>query len=536
MGDGSRPARSPTADPVRGWRAPAIVLGVALWAQWPLLVNAHGVYWDDWTIWGQTYDEMMKSWRGNGLVWAGWIHQIMGAIGNGIWPYRLATGAAWCVIAWSVASLGRTTGLLDARRAVIAGALTAAVPLFPARVCLAIFHYSLMPALLAAASLLLASPQRCRRPAVRAGVATLTFAACLFPSVPAVAPIAWWAACQSAVPRRRGTSWARTVAGWVRAAPEMPLAAVAAVLVSRLLLRPAEGGLWAEQGYHALSVGGAIRALALVPPALQVVGEQIGRAVGSLNVLWLLAAAFATARAAPAAPRPDAAARATTGASLRIASVGLALLVLGLLPYLVAAKLPTLDGWRTRHALLAAPGAALLLVGVAGCVGLRGRPAAFAALLAVACCAQTSAAQQVEHLRTWFRMEAVTAALRDAPLVRAASVVSFRDENPDRVEAWRPYECAGLLRVATGEETRYGATDLAPRQPVTVTEEQRRFGAWNCSGFRSGEATVEVVVRRSWEAPSRGDLLHAVWRRTLAPDAFERDLAVRPGIDVRPLE
>ena len=532
LGDGASSGAAPAAGVAGRFgaflerRATWVVVLVALWAQWPLLLNAWGVYWDDWCVWDQPHDTMMWTWRGNGLVWAGWLHALLSAVGNGVWLHRLATVVAWCVIPVATMKLARRAGGLPLLAALSVGAFTAAAPLMAARASLSIVHYSVMPALVAAGAALVSRPARMARLPWRIAAALLFFVGCHFPSVPPIAVAAWLAAAAGGLPRENGESLPAALIRRLRRAPEIPIAIVLAMVLGRLVFRPEPDGPWAAGEYGALTIEGLLRAPLLFPVALQKTATAFGAALGNLNPVWVIVAALAAAWG-PRAARS----RESSPAALSLGVVAaLAVMGLGLLPYLALGKLASQEGWQTRHALLVAPGAALLIVALARCLGLRGRAATFAGVLVVACCARAGAATQLEHLRDWLKREATMQALAGSELIREGTVVAFEDEFPTMGERWRVYECSGMLRWVRGDASCYGARGLSAGEAPTIPEYPGLPDAWSFGEFAraadgsAAGASVRVVVRPPERFAPDGDVLKALLARLTSRESFDEML------------
>jgi len=156
-----------------------------------------------------------------------------------------------------------------------------------------------------------------------------------------------------------------------------------------------------------------------------------------------------------------------TPAILLVAFAGL-LLVSAIFPYAAVAQSPSLEGWHTRHALLASLPVALLVVSLlrpmwfifAGQArgAMDGR---FAALLIGVLLLASFSLSTISTYISWqaraVKDKAIIGILADTPILKGISVFWVDDQYPLGGERlYRFYEWAGMLKKAWGGESRIG--------------------------------------------------------------------------------
>jgi hypothetical protein len=185
-----------------------------------------------------------------------------------------------------------------------------------------------------------------------------------------------------------------------------------------------------------------------------------------------------------------------------VLAVGLAALVLALLPYLLVGKLPSFHQWETRHQLLMPLGVGIILVATVRALSKSVSPplARLVSLGLVATLTFVSLAISVTLVADYRKQAQVIKALAHEPLVAKANLVLFSDEAPDLnydSRMFQFYEYNGWLTKAFGDPSRLGIDQTSARH--FINGNFNRFSA-NAARYGYGD----------YRKPARGVVVQVI--------------------------
>jgi len=432
-----------------------IVALVYLCAQGLMFLDK-GLYWDDWTWYRQPWGMLADSSRQLGSMWPAWTLAAPYQSTTSVWVARAV--AATCYLLASLWFLGilrrlgidRTTGLVMAL-------CFAAFPVNGARIPIATAAYGVSLALFVGGFRLVVASLDRPSPWVRSGAAAALLLSLRTASFGVLLPVVF-----GYVIWREGA--ARDVRRWPAIAfhhAELVLIPVAYVLLRLFVFIPSR----TYGTYNTMTLVTVRSGIADVPsalwrslvdPTVRGVGQLAG-VVGFGAALAVLALMFLGRRAG------DEAMSRRTAAKYVI--VGLALVVVALLPYLLVGKMPSLDDFSSRHQLLVPFGAALAFGGALRFVFGREKRGTVAMIVVAALLlggfVAADISNNVSYLTERYKNLAMMEAMQTLPEFRSATTFTFIDRTPnlsaDRRARVRVTEYAGMMTEAFGDQTRFGA-------------------------------------------------------------------------------
>ena len=140
---------------------------------------------------------------------------------------------------------------------------------------------------------------------------------------------------------------------------------------------------------------------------------------------------------------------------IRILVVGVAAFVAAVFPYLIVGHVPIFDGWVSRHQLLMPLGTALLLVWLLMRIPFEIRRGAL--ILLVASSLALNLQIYFAFYQDWGKQQELVSLFSQNEQIRAARLVVFDDRTENALKRrYRFYEWNGLMKLAYGDETRFG--------------------------------------------------------------------------------
>ena len=448
-----------------------LVVAVAYAIVWAALLVNRGLYWDDWVLFGETPAGLIRMYNELGLPWGsplyiaifatpfpGWVAHILAFV-----VYLAATLVFHAILI-------RVPGLTR-RDALIAALVFAVMPVNFARIAVIDQMYGVsLLAFLVATWLLLSHVET---PSIGRRIAALLLFAFSFYTASLLVLYAVPIALGFVVLRLAGRGELPAVL-WRYA--DFILLPVVYWIAKSVFLTPT--GLYA--GYNALStrsllavpgsLPGAAREVLAIPFKFAVdVGGVVGLVVGVLVAVWLVRREALRDDGSEPGPR-------ILSAPV-LALAGVAVLILGVVPYLAVGRTPSIWDWSSRHQMLVPLGVGLVAAAAArgiGRPGTIGRSAGIAvvgALIGLAAVAdvRTLMAYQVD----WFKQQAIIGAVRTTPALAEARHIAVVDR-ATRLNAMhrtiRFYELNALFEQALGgtdrlvePENRGPGPDALPR-------------------------------------------------------------------------
>ena len=437
-----------------------VVAFVYLCAQGLMFLNK-GIYWDDWVWYRQPWGVLTGVSRQLGSMWPAWTFAAPYQSGTSVWVARAV--AATCYLLASVWFLGILRRLgIDRNTSLVMALCFAVFPVNGARIPIATAAYGVSLALFVGGfRLVIASFERSSvwlRVAAAAALLLSLRTASFGVLMPLVLGYVVWAEGAARDPRR----WPSVA---VRHA-ELLLVPVVYVALRVLVLVPS--GMYGE--YNTITSQSASKGLRLIPLALSnslaaPLRLGLGYLIGVSGILAALVVLAAVVLAGFFSRRREEEEVMLRPAALLWTSAGLALTVVGLLPYLLVGKMPALDDFSSRHQLLVPFGVAIAFGGVLRLVFGRSRHGALAMLVVASLLlggfVAADATNNVSYLRERYKDVALMEAMRVAPEFQAATTFTFDDRtsrfNANRRHWIRTYEYAGMMAETFGDQTRFGA-------------------------------------------------------------------------------
>lgn len=498
------------------------LLAIVAWGA-PLFFAPEALYWDDWVVSGT---DTLRWARESGLPWIGYLHVALFALGP--WSFKVLAILTTIAVGWLVYLIsGRGLGLGRNERWLLA-ALVVALPLYTTRILAILTTYDWSLAVFVLAWWLLvrrdpAAPGRARYVVAALLLVVSYTTASLLPFT--VLPLAHLALLglprEGAVWRRvlrfAGRFWylfAAPVAFWLARTlfltpyglyedynevghglgARVALSALGMVAIALVALvvflywsaarRPRAA---ARDGIGTLALSAAVAALSVFLYFTRVSSGPSARTLPLvIGVAALVLAVVAVVRIVTGGDEPGRSVRDITP----LLAVGVATLVIAVLPYLVVGKIPTFAGWETRHQLLMPFGVAAIAVATVRAASLvLPRPVIRAvSVIIVAGMTVVSALVSLTLVADWNKQVQVTEALSGEPLVREAITVVFVDDarsfNYDS-RTYDFYEYTGWMSTAFGDEKRLGLDIVGlpgfldgELEPLYYASARYRFGGW----------------------------------------------------------
>ncbi|MDE2291872.1 MAG: hypothetical protein KGL53_07300, partial [Elusimicrobia bacterium] len=508
-----------------------------------------GVYWDDWLLTTFLKDRSWGNIRaltvGRGVPTDFIYWKLLSLAPNSLLAGRVGVFACIVALGCLVYLLCRRSGFLSRAEALLAALITVTYPAFQTWVLLCTGNYVAYLTLFMAGALAALEAERARGAAhlaLRAACLGLFFASFGLNSL-LVSYFGVLALLVLERRRRTGRGLVAELYAFCRARLDY-LALPFGYWLVKCLAFPA-GGEYA--GYNHLGFAGVRAAgsavgflrFAVYTPINEAL--RIGLAEPALLAgAWIGYRAYGTARPEPESPR-----RACAPAAALLA-FGAGLAFLAALPYVLVGKRPSPAGWDTRHSLLLALPAALLLIGAARAASGRPeeaptRPAL--ALLALLCglFAASTVRTYLELQARWAVDRAVIHQLSEKPADARYSTYWVDESSRPGPEAWRdethrPYEWAGMLGAAWGGERRVGVDLADAHDRVMLSNLVHLKGLsgipdWDPAGCQANlTVSAGPVNRRYWKVA-----LKYLALRYLKPKDLPDFLDGLAAVDVRPV-
>ena len=390
-----------------------------------LLLILNAVYWDDWTVFGHRMATMLSRFETTGSVFnlRGYLHLAM--LSAGPWLYRIATFALMFfsgVLLWKIIERHARINI-DARYAIVL--LFLVLPFYNARVALIDFPYTLQYFLFFLGWYLLDKS----RPAslVLFFLSFETNSLLVFYALPMME---WYFRSGNKLDLKAGCSW-----GLRRI--DYAVLPFAYWLIKTSHFRP----FGVNKGYNESYV---LQNLIVGPFMLAMDLMRLHMSI----VLLVLALTLCLRHLKKVDFGGDDFHR-------RLLPCGMVALACALIPYWVVGAFPTFLVWTSRHQLLMPLGTALLLAWLLGRFLRTSRPAAFAFVVAASIAVNVEA--YIEFHQDWSKQKELVTLMSRNDRIRDAALIVFDDRTAnagDRKYAF--YEWNGLMRMAYGDETRFG--------------------------------------------------------------------------------
>ena len=506
-----------------------LAIGIAYALAWAAMLVNRGLYWDDWSLAGQSSASIVQAFRELGMPWLGILQAAILAMPSpGLVGHAVVFGTYLLSALILHAILCRTPGLsrLDA----LVAALTFAVlPVNYARIALIDLPYGLsLLAFLAATWLLI---EYLDRGGLGRRIGALALYLLSFSTASLLILYAVPMALAAVIVWRSGKVSLRAF---------IPRHAdfIAIPVVFWLLKSAFFAPTGAYEGYNALTLRGLSRVpRELLPIPAQTLGEPLvraiavggllGVAVGVVVAIWL----FRRSRVVE------------TGdfiAAPWLALIGVALLALGVVGYLAVDRIPTIWDWSSRHQLLVPLGAGLLAASAAR--GLRSRHLVARAVglsvgLLIGISMVADARTLVAYQADWFKQVALMQAAKSDPAIQAARHIRVTDAatglNTLR-RTYRFYEYNAIFAEALGDTTRLVAPagrDPAAKDVATFIPRP----AYHMGQYVPSPIDLDLAISMPRGKPGGLEVLRLVVLEAFDPLAFESEVSDLIEVDTVPV-
>ena len=191
--------------------------------------------------------------------------------------------------------------------------------------------------------------------------------------------------------------------------------------------------------------------------------------------------------------------------SYALLAFGFLLLVLGMLPYVIVGKAPSLHGWNTRHALLVALPMAVIIVAIARLAftepagSLPRQGWVFLAILVLAFSFSTIK-NYISWQARWVKDRSIMANLATLDTAHGISVFWVDDQFPAGGEGYyRFYEWSSMFKTVWGDESRIGLDQRIHSAEFLVNGQQWGFfnKTMNLSDFDPAGCQAILTIRRA---------------------------------------
>ncbi len=168
--------------------------------------------------------------------------------------------------------------------------------------------------------------------------------------------------------------------------------------------------------------------------------------------------------------------------------------VIGVYGYLVVNKMPISSEWYSRFQILVPLGAGFIIVySVKALFSNTGRVFVYSLLLVLF--VFTNFREYLNYQKDWFKQLALIENFKDSEVVKSNTAFVFKDRTMDlnfRYRTYYFYEFAGLMKLAFGDERRFGTVIRADFSGTT--EKNIKLGHYNCGEFRMQNPQYEVII------------------------------------------
>ncbi|MCP4370153.1 MAG: hypothetical protein GY797_18870 [Deltaproteobacteria bacterium] len=218
---------------------------------------------------------------------------------------------------------------------------------------------------------------------------------------------------------------------------------------------------------------------------------------------------------------------------------GFFLLMLGMLPYILVGKSPSLHGWDTRHALLVGLPMAVIIVAITH-LAFPGPSDSFSKLgflflgVILLAFSVSTITNYISWQARWVKDRSIIVNLGQLDNVEDISVFWVDDQFPTRGgDSYRFYEWSSIFKRVWGDETRIGL-DQKTRSPEFLIDGQRYFNdRYNLLNFDPAGCQAILMIRRG--LPYTDDQLFSryLFSRFFEPSKMNEFLAEITDIQVQ---
>ncbi len=521
----------------------AVIITMVYLAGHGLMPLNRGLYWDDWWSYQQSRADFLRFFReSGGSIWPVEITVLMNQSMSSIWATRAICTALLLLTFLAFAAVLKSVRPIDRQDRLLTVIVAVSFPVFAARVPLADAAYVISLSLFMVAWWLAArwADSKSVWLAVAAGVLFMLSyrTPSLFVFYLLVLLFLLYRYMEDDHPAMSA------VIGFAKEAWVFLL--TPAVFVLWKVVQPTPFGKY--QGYNQITPESLSRAVLAVPTVAVAESflKPIALALTSLGPYAALVFAVLLVLIAPRERPRQRAAR----TDLALLGVGFMAFCVGVFPYVAVGKMPTLEGFESRHQLLVPFGAGLMVVYAVRLFTRRFKRGRWIGLVLILVVVAGSVAadvgKEIEYFREMYKTDAIIAQVRELPQFRTGTAFVFDDRAQDLDVSgrgfWRFYEYSGIFFHVFGDQTRFGA-DSAGWRSLAEKERAAQQGrgesylneAYKLSQFRMRDPQHLVVV-----TPGKPDLLRPevmarlIWLELTDTSRFEQEVSRAVELTVSP--
>lgn len=511
----------------------AIIAIVYLSAHGLMALN-RGLFWDDW--WGyrlsrSTFARFQK--HAGGSIWPAEIYEWINSGQVSVWITRALCTALILVSLLAFAEILKSVRPMNRQDRLLTVLVAATFPVFAARVPIinATYIWSLCLFMVA---WWLADRWADSKQLWLATIAVVLF----FLSFWTASLLVFYSLVLLFLLYRRSSSEGVKVPDLIGFAKDTWLFLVPALLyVVVKVLVPAPSGQY--EGYNAVNPDSFFKALLTTPTVglLESFFKPIQLAATSAGLYTVFVLAVLVLLIAPYELRRTSHLR----TDVALLGIGYLAFCVAVFPYAAVGKMPTLNGFDSRHQLLVPFGAGVMVVYLVriafGRVKYGGWMGLAVILVVIAGSVSADLRMELEYFREMYKTDSIVRHVGRIPQFKTGTAFMFDDRTTDLDVSgrgtWRFYEYTGIFYRVFGDETRFGG-DPAGWGSFTAAENAARQGRG--ASFRSPEYKLSqydirdpqylVVVERGEPDLRQSTVLaRLIWLELADRAAFEREVS-----------
>ena len=216
------------------------------------------------------------------------------------------------------------------------------------------------------------------------------------------------------------------------------------------------------------------------------------------------------------------------GYDSKLFRLGIILFAIGVFPYLVVGKVPTVIEWNTRHQLLVPLGMAFILYYGLNLLSEKAnlpkgyRKILMSLILATFLCANI--VTYADYQRDWYKQTSLIENFKASEIMRNNNTFLFDDNTYDlnaNNRSYRFYEYAGMMRKAFGDESRLGCDRLS----FEGLPYYKQFSAYNLENYTGVNPTFIGVTVEHGDLPfGLADLPKLMYYDHFQQEQFDKDI------------
>jgi|GEM_PF-1125859 len=212
----------------------------------------------------------------------------------------------------------------------------------------------------------------------------------------------------------------------------------------------------------------------------------------------------------------------------KLFKLGIILFAVGVFPYLVVGKVPTVIEWNTRHQLLVPLGMAFILYYGLNLLSEKAnlhqgyRKILLSLILATFLCANI--VTYADYQRDWYKQTSLIENFKASEIMRNNNTFLFDDHTYDfnaNNRSYRFYEYTGMMREAFGDESRLGCDWLS----FEGLPYYKQFSAYNLENYTGDNPTFIGVTVEHGDLPfGLADLPKLMYYDHFQQEQFDKDI------------